>query len=259
MDHKRELQKLRAEIDSLDAQLTELFARRMDVCEDVARVKAVGGLPVTDAARERQALDAAVARARPDDRDGVAALMGTLFTQSKIRQRRILPLANIIFIGLPGCGKTVISKETARALGMPWHDSDLEIEMSEGMGVPEIFGEKGEEYFRQAETRCLERLTAADGAVIAAGGGAVLKNAALITRNAVVVYIKRSIGSILTTLEPGTRPLLKDPYKLYELHEQRRGIYESLADITVENNSDLDGAVGETLEKLRGYNRGENS
>ena len=253
MEHQKELQKLRAEIDALDTQLIELFSRRMAVCEDVARVKADGGLPVTDAARESQALDAAAARARPADRDGVAALMAALFTQSKIRQRKILPLANIIFIGLPGCGKTVISKETARSLDMPWHDSDLEIEAAEGMSIPEIFGKKGEAYFREAETRCLERLTAANGAVVAAGGGAVLQNAALIAKNAAVVYIKRSIGSILATLEPGTRPLLKDPYKLYELYEQRRGIYESLADITVENDTDLESAVEKTLQKLRGY------
>ena len=61
-----ELIKLRSQIDGIDAQIIELFQRRMDVSAGVARYKLSRGLPVLDAAREEQKL-ADIAADRPPD------------------------------------------------------------------------------------------------------------------------------------------------------------------------------------------------
>ena len=46
-----DLQELRIELDKIDREMTALFARRMRVCEDVARYKMTVGKPVLDASR----------------------------------------------------------------------------------------------------------------------------------------------------------------------------------------------------------------
>lgn len=153
---------------------------------------------------------------------------------------------NIVFIGMPGCGKTAVSRLVAGALGRPWSDSDLAIEAAEGMRVAEIFAQRGEEHFRRLETECIARLTAPGGSVIAVGGGAVLRNGGLLRQNAVVVYLRRSVESILSTLEPGVRPLLRGEESLRETYRQRQALYERLCDIAVEN----EGAIGETVKKV---------
>ncbi len=158
---------------------------------------------------------------------------------------------NIAFIGLPGCGKTTVSRLAAEALGMVWFDSDIEIERSEGMSISDIFAQRGEEYFRGLETRRIESLIARENAVIALGGGAVERNGELIRRSSAVVYLRRSVESILATLEPGTRPLLSDSSKLHAIFERRGGLYERLSDITIDNEGVIEDTVKKVLEALR--------
>lgn len=52
-----ELNELRSQIDAIDKQLIELFAKRMDVCESIAEYKRQNGLEVYDQKRENAVLD----------------------------------------------------------------------------------------------------------------------------------------------------------------------------------------------------------
>lgn len=52
-----ELDEIRKNIDSVDSELLELFARRMELCEEVARYKAENGMEVFQSGREQQVLD----------------------------------------------------------------------------------------------------------------------------------------------------------------------------------------------------------
>ena len=70
------LERDRAEIDRLDAEMAALYAQRMTVVRDVAARKQAEGLPVRDAAREQVVLERNVCRiADPDLRPGYAALL----------------------------------------------------------------------------------------------------------------------------------------------------------------------------------------
>ncbi len=169
----------------------------------------------------------------------------------------IEPMKNIAFIGLPGCGKTTVSKKVAAALGRAWYDSDREIEAQSGMSIPRIFAERGEEYFRRLESQCIAGLFAKKPAVIALGGGAILRNGSLIKENAVVIYLNRSAESIIATLPADSRPLLagKDPAEtlaaLQALYEQRRQLYEDLYDFKVDNEGSIEEAVKKVLAALK--------
>jgi shikimate kinase len=167
---------------------------------------------------------------------------------------------NIVFIGMPGCGKTSVGRAVADRLGRRMYDTDEMVEMSEGIGIPEIFERFGEEYFRRLETEAIIELCSKAGAVISAGGGALARNASLLKRNAVVVYLKRPIEDIFACVEPGSRPLVRGLGDLRELYERRRELYEGTCDIEIYNTGALDDTTERVLEALRensGHQRAE--
>lgn len=81
------LKEYRNEIDRIDGEILRLFQNRMDVAEKIADYKRENGLPVLDAGRERDKLNA-IAQAVPEDmRGGMRALYAMVFDQSRARQR----------------------------------------------------------------------------------------------------------------------------------------------------------------------------
>ena len=86
-----QLDELRGQIDDIDAQLTALFLRRMEVTEQVGRWKQANGVSVLDAAREREVL--AKKAALTDDparKDDVTALYEAIMGISRRQQRKLL-------------------------------------------------------------------------------------------------------------------------------------------------------------------------
>ena len=151
----------------------------------------------------------------------------------------------ITLIGMPGCGKSTISIFLGKKLKKTVYDLDRCIEEYLEMSIPEIFESKGEDYFRKTETFCLEKLLQKPNVIIATGGGAVLRNSALLKSKSTCVYVNRKISSILKTL--GTkRPLSKSKEDLEKLHAERAELYKSTAHYTVINNY----SSKKTAEKL---------
>ncbi len=84
-------------------------------------------------------------------------------------------MAKTVYLcGFMGCGKTTVGNVLAQKLRLGYCDMDAYIEETLGMTIPEIFEEKGEEYFRQQETLAVKAL-GEKGGVIACGGGAMLR------------------------------------------------------------------------------------
>ena len=64
----------------------------------------------------------------------------------------------IVLVGLMGAGKTSLGRRLAKATGLPFVDSDIEIERAAGCSIPEIFERYGESEFRSGERRVIERI-----------------------------------------------------------------------------------------------------
>ncbi|MBR6729417.1 MAG: shikimate kinase, partial [Clostridia bacterium] len=134
-------------------------------------------------------------------------------------------MKNIVLIGLMGSGKSTIGKKLSRRLHLPFIDMDDFIENKEGKTIRQIFAEKGEAYFRNAETQAAKELGARGGHIIATGGGAVLnsQNMEYLKENSVVVFLDRSPKDILKKIDIESRPLLAaNKNCLYALEKERR-------------------------------------
>ncbi len=144
----------------------------------------------------------------------------------------------IVLVGMMGAGKTTVGRRLAARLGLPFTDSDSEIETAAGMTIPEIFSTRGEDEFRAGEARVIARLMREEGGVIATGGGAFIngETRSLIKRSGISVWIKAEFDILFARVSKRpTRPLLQttDPKQtLRDLIEKRYPVYGQ-ADITI--------------------------
>lgn len=156
-------------------------------------------------------------------------------------------------IGLMGAGKTAVGSAVARILGVPFRDSDQEIEAAANMTIAEIFERDGEAFFREKETQVLARLLAGPPCILSTGGGAYLRaeNRALISEKGVAVWIKADLDLLWSRVRhKNTRPLLRtdNPREtLARLLAEREPAY-SKAEIVVEAEPGL--SVEEMARKV---------
>ena len=146
---------------------------------------------------------------------------------------------SVVLVGMMGAGKSTIGRRLAARLRLPFLDADIEIEAAHaGMTIPEIFATHGEPYFRDGEARVIARLLDGGPAVIATGGGAVMREE---TRNrirdkAVSIWLKADIDVIMKRVRRrADRPLLQteDPTgTVSRLLELREPLYAT-ADLTI--------------------------
>lgn len=151
-------------------------------------------------------------------------------------------MQNLILVGPMGAGKSTIGRLLAKELRMPFRDSDKEIEVRTGADIPWIFDVEGEQGFRDREQSVIADLAQAGSAVIATGGGAVMRpeNRAALSAGGYVVYLHASIEQqIGRTAKDRNRPLLRGPNPeqvLSDLMKVRDPLYREIADIVIETD-----------------------
>ena len=147
---------------------------------------------------------------------------------------------NIIFVGLPGSGKTTIGRQLARRLGVPFVDSDHVIEERLGCSIREYFAREGEDAFRDVEQAVLDDLSQHHHGVLSTGGGSVLReaNRRHLHERGHVIYLRTSPEDVFRRLRHDTaRPLLQvdDPLgRLRSLYEVRDALYRDTAHFVLE-------------------------
>jgi shikimate kinase len=149
---------------------------------------------------------------------------------------------SLFLTGPMGAGKSTIGRQLAKQLGLPFHDSDHEIEARTGVDIPLIFELEGETGFRKREVTVIDELTRLPNIVLATGGGAVLDPANrehLKTRGR-VIYLHTSVNHQLKrTRKDRNRPLLQtgNPRKkLEELMAVRDPLYREIAGIIIDTD-----------------------
>ncbi|MBM3534635.1 MAG: shikimate kinase [Alphaproteobacteria bacterium] len=168
------------------------------------------------------------------------------------------PSRSVVLVGLMGAGKTSIGRRLAQRLGLPFVDSDHEIETAAGCTIETIFEMYGERAFRDCERRVIGRLLEEPVQVIATGGGAFMDTE---TRDAVKargvsVWLRADLELLLQRVSRrANRPLLKrgDPKEvLAGLMAQRYPVYAE-ADVTVDTrDAPPDVTVDTVIEALQG-------
>ncbi|ASJ20860.1 shikimate kinase [Brachyspira hampsonii] len=165
----------------------------------------------------------------------------------------------IFIIGLPGCGKSALSKMLAKKLNYQFYDMDSFIEDKEGSTITEIFANNGETYFRNLESDVLQELSSLSNAVISTGGGIVLseKNRNIMKDKGLTIFVDRNPDIILENIDPSQRPLLaKDKNKLLELSKQRDRLYRESAHIIFTHHSwedNIDNTFKKFYESIKNY------
>lgn len=152
---------------------------------------------------------------------------------------------NIVLVGMPGVGKTVIGKKLADKLDMSFLDTDTLIEeKADNKKVMDIIKNDGQKVFRALEKNQIKSLEFTKGAIISTGGGSVEEkdNRKILRKNSIVFYIDRDISK----LETENRPL---SINLNEIFDKRDKLYRLVSDEIVFND-DIDDTVNQIIQKV---------
>jgi len=149
----------------------------------------------------------------------------------------------IFLIGFMGCGKSTTGKKLANKLGLPFFDSDKQIEQKTGKSISEIIQEQGEEQFRKLEAGFIQEIILKDNYVLATGGGLPCfgENMELLNNYGISVYLNMPAKALYSRLKNAKkkRPLLQGKKEedllafIEELLSQREVFYKK-AKIEVE-------------------------
>jgi shikimate kinase len=160
-----------------------------------------------------------------------------------------------VVIGPPGAGKTTVGRAVAAALGVPFRDTDADVEAATGSTIADLFVVEGEDHFRRLEAEAVASALDEHDGVLALGGGAVLREA---TRDLLaghtVVFLDVSLADAANRVGMARdRPLLlgNPRGQLHAMLEQRRPTYRSVATVTVPTDGrDIDQVTAAVLEAL---------
>jgi shikimate kinase/3-dehydroquinate synthase len=146
-------------------------------------------------------------------------------------------MVDVVLVGLPGSGKSVVGRRLASRHAATFIDLDERIESGVGRTIPEIFEEDGEAAFRALERAAIADLGPADPApevrrVISTGGGAIVdpRNRWALYRGRTSVWLDGRPEVLAQRLRrsPHVRPLVtsRDPIgTLRELGARRERFY----------------------------------
>ena len=154
--------------------------------------------------------------------------------------KKVLGKRNLVLVGLMGAGKSAIGKLVASELGIPFIDSDHEIERVSRMTVPELFEKYGEPEFRKLENRVIKRLLRTGPRVLSTGGGAFMNadTRASIKAAGVSLWLDADLETLWErVIKRDNRPLLKteNPKQTLENLMIARYPTYALADLVVKS------------------------
>lgn len=147
---------------------------------------------------------------------------------------------NIVLIGFMGTGKSTVGRRLARSLRRQFIDTDREVERRSGMSVADLFALGGEAAFRDIEADVVRDLAQRRGAVIATGGGTLLRPGSRATLgDSIIVALTATPEAILNRTRRHPRPLLSgaDPLaRIRVLLAEREAVYAD-ADLTIDTSA----------------------
>jgi shikimate kinase len=165
----------------------------------------------------------------------------------------------IFLIGFMASGKSTFGQKLANVMNFSFVDTDQKVEHETGLSILNIFLEKGEVFFREAETGILNDILLLNNVVIACGGGLPIHSANLYKMNrfGTTVFLKPPFHIITQRLLElkHSRPLLLEmgddefEQKLRTLYLQRLPVYREAAYIIDPQNA-APAHIGEIVKQI---------
>ncbi len=161
-------------------------------------------------------------------------------------------MSHLFLTGFMGAGKSTVGPLVAERLGRAFIDLDMEIERQTGSSVSALFASGGEDAFRELEHAALESLRGCPDAVVATGGGVILRddNRCLLRELGTVVYLSVTPEVAIARIGDATsRPLLagRGVAAAREIIGARHSLYQVTADHVVDATSGAPGAVADEV------------
>ena len=158
-----------------------------------------------------------------------------------------LQMLNIVLIGMPGCGKSTISRLLGRRLSRDVVDVDEKIEQLAGRTIPQILRDDGEAEFRTLESTALKLLGKQSGIIIATGGGCVTReeNYEALLQNGLIVWLKRDLSALPTDGRP-----LSQSIDIRDLYRIRKPMYAHFTKLIVRNDNSPEQTVQDIINQL---------
>lgn len=155
---------------------------------------------------------------------------------------------NVVLIGMPSAGKSMIGAGIRDGLGLPFYDLDKELEKKNNRIIADIFNNEGEAYFRDLETDIVKQFSGKTGSILSCGGGVILRqeNMKYLSLNGTIIYVRRPLENLMR--KNADRPVLNQGIE--NLYNRRKALYESYSNFIVENDSTIARAVDETIHYL---------
>lgn len=165
----------------------------------------------------------------------------------QIERSLTLQMCNIVLIGMAGCGKSTIGKRLSELLRKDLVDTDEMIMNTENKPIPEIFAEKGEDYFRWCENVAVNIAGREKSQIIATGGGVIVRpeNYNPLKQNGIIVFINRDADLLPTNGRP-----LSQMHGVKALYEKRMPLYRQFADIEVDGNGTVEEVANRIVKEI---------
>lgn len=163
-------------------------------------------------------------------------------------------LYNLVFVGLPLCGKSKYANLLGKKLNKEIVDTDYAIENASNMKIPDIFANYGESYFRNLESKSVDNIYKNFNQCISTGGGIIknLDNVKKLKQNGIIIFLDKDPEKIASKTILG-RPLIQSKEDIYRLASERLPIYNKAADITIKIYKDTDTHLNDIKEKYYEY------
>jgi shikimate kinase len=179
---------------------------------------------------------------------------------------RLINMNHIILIGLPNSGKTTLGKRVAKAMNMPFYDTDKMVTDKIGLINPaDIFRPSFQQRFYEEQLNAVKELVSLKAPAIIATGAevALIPQCALLLREmGTVILIKRDVQLLLEDASKRTHRLVLRNDKGVEIDMNAKAveeyakeikIYEKVAHKIFENNGDKKSAVIKFTEFLKEF------
>lgn len=159
-------------------------------------------------------------------------------------------MANIILIGMPGCGKSTVGVILAKTLGIGFVDTDLIIQQRENRLLQNIIDTDGIDYFLNCEADAVKSLDC-NNCVVATGGSVVYREDAILhlKKNGKIIFLDVPLDEIKRRLNNiNTRGIAAKKNKSIEdIYNERIALYNKYADVIIKTDGE---SVEKTVEKI---------